>query len=752
MTIKNFKNILLFIVTIIYFFFAFKDQSFSEIYDLLYQIDLFILISVIFLTTIGLYLTSLRLKFSLKFFKIDTSFIIINKINIFGQLLGSIFNNLFGSIFGRGLIANEYNLIPKIIPFITLYEKLLMLFSMLVINFLLFFYNSNYYENFNINYGLSSFFFTLITILINIFIIFIFFFNNFKNIFKIAIKFLFSINNFFIVTICLCVSIITILSYSLISLNFINNDINILNIFFIFGVVAFISALPISYSGWGIRELSTVYLFQFFGYEQSIGLIAALLMGIISLITLLINYLIINSLKIKTDYKKYLNFDKVEKNFENFILIFTFLSLIFIFINFNYIFKIPVFGNIVSINLSDFFTIIISIIFLFDVYIKKINLKNIWIYKHVPHFLLSFGFFIIYGLIIAYFNNGIGNWALVNKAFGYLILISYFFTGSYFINKFDKSAVNYFVNIFIISGLFIYIFKFLTIGYLSYQNLSFLVWNYENFNSLVYNRNAFAFCLLINFILLININKNKYFIYTTSFLFFLLYLSMSKTAIILIICYLILSLILNKISLIEILKISLCVIILVLINFFTIKDGNLSELKIQILEPLKSEVVEVIPQDLSRQINSIIVPRKELLIIGLKIWKEKPIFGHGLGSTRFMVYDKIDKEKKGISSLSRTPISLHNTFLWIVCETGLVGLIIFIFFPLLITIKILRNKFVNNNKLNIQDFSFLVIVSLSMLFSLTHDILYQRILWIALGIIVSKSILNIKYEDKNKFS
>ena len=67
--------------------------------------------------------------------------------------------------------------------------------------------------------------------------------------------------------------------------------------FFIFGIVTLISALPISYSGWGIRELSTVYLFKYFGYDQSVGLLTALLVGLISLIILLINYFIINNIK-----------------------------------------------------------------------------------------------------------------------------------------------------------------------------------------------------------------------------------------------------------------------------------------------------------------------------------------------------------------------------------------------------------------------------------------------------------------------
>ena len=146
MTFKNFKNLLLFFASLIYFYYALKDQSFLDLYNIIHEID-YLIILIVFLSSLGLYITSLRLKFCLKFFEINASFFLISKINIFGQLLGSVFNNLIGSIFGRGVIAKEFNFFPKIFPFITLYEKLLMLFSMLVINFFFFFIILNIGKN-----------------------------------------------------------------------------------------------------------------------------------------------------------------------------------------------------------------------------------------------------------------------------------------------------------------------------------------------------------------------------------------------------------------------------------------------------------------------------------------------------------------------------------------------------------------------------------------------------------------------------
>ena len=60
-----------------------------------------------------------------------------------------------------------------------------------------------------------------------------------------------------------------IFSYSIIAIS--NFKINLFNLLFIFRTLTFISALPISYSD-GIRELSAIYLFKYFYYEQSISL------------------------------------------------------------------------------------------------------------------------------------------------------------------------------------------------------------------------------------------------------------------------------------------------------------------------------------------------------------------------------------------------------------------------------------------------------------------------------------------------
>ena len=185
---------------------------------------------------------------------------------------------------------------------------------------------------------------------------------------------------------------------------------------------------------------------------------------------------------------------------------------------------------------------------------------------------------------------------------------------------------------------------------------------------------------------------------------------------------------------------------------FVFKGQDLQKYNFTTLDKFKNKEVIKPPQEISRQINSIIMPRSELINIGIRIWKEKPIFGHGLGNTNYMVYERYKHKTQFPSILKKTPISLHNTFLWLICEMGLVGLIIFIFYPIRITSSLILSKIKKREYFNNQDFSFLSIIFLTISFSMTHDILYQRIFWIVLGIIISKSIFNLKYEAKVKIT
>jgi O-antigen ligase len=108
----------------------------------------------------------------------------------------------------------------------------------------------------------------------------------------------------------------------------------------------------------------------------------------------------------------------------------------------------------------------------------------------------------------------------------------------------------------------------------------------------------------------------------------------------------------------------------------------------------------------------------------LKLIQEKPIFGHGLG-----IGLKRSENLLGYSNI------IHSTPLWLLVETGIAGTFFFLglFFVLL-------RRFYKDSKETGEPFSqacFMVLITFA-LFSIVHEMLYQRALWFILGIGMSQ--------------
>lgn len=109
------------------------------------------------------------------------------------------------------------------------------------------------------------------------------------------------------------------------------------------------------------------------------------------------------------------------------------------------------------------------------------------------------------------------------------------------------------------------------------------------------------------------------------------------------------------------------------------------------------------------------------------LWRESPILGAGLGVFFF----------KSTTWLEH-PQVVHNTLLWILTELGILGLMAFCYIIYVIWKFIISNKTfpIARNAL-----FFLLIVFL--LFSLVHEIFYQRMFWLILGLLLAKRSIRI---------
>ena len=107
--------------------------------------------------------------------------------------------------------------------------------------------------------------------------------------------------------------------------------------------------------------------------------------------------------------------------------------------------------------------------------------------------------------------------------------------------------------------------------------------------------------------------------------------------------------------------------------------------------------------------------------VALDQWTDSPVFGIGLGGFKNRYQDP--------SSDGSAPI-LHNSALWLLTETGLVGLIAFLAAFIWIAAALYRQRRSGNDVIPLALLTLVVFAVMSQL----HDLFYQRVLWLVIGL------------------
>lgn len=111
----------------------------------------------------------------------------------------------------------------------------------------------------------------------------------------------------------------------------------------------------------------------------------------------------------------------------------------------------------------------------------------------------------------------------------------------------------------------------------------------------------------------------------------------------------------------------------------------------------------------------------------IEMWQSNPIFGAGLGA---FIAAHMNEFKD--------PLTIHNTALWMLTEMGLVGFILFLSIPLAFLSHLWEQWKIELKK---DDFALILIGITFTLFSQTHDMLYQGVFWLLLGILVTNTFI-----------
>ena len=376
-------------------------------------------------------------------------------------------------------------------------------------------------------------------------------------------------------------------------------------------------------------------------------------------------------------------------------------------------------GNL-AVNLADPFVIVTAIMFL-SIWAIQLHRPKLWNIKYFNLGLACFVTMIGYGVSVAYFNFGGNHWGIFNRGIGVLVVLSYLFCGAFLASSLSKSTVIRVAKTIIISCLAAFILQKIFIPVLSFEDMRMLNWSPVHFKGMLGNRNALSVLVLLPMAVHIAYAGKASKIgnwLPIGIALFLLLQSGSRTGLICCACVLIAALIFKSISWQNLLKAILATIgftALLQLLFFIGSSGQINQTMI---------VGDQIHQ------NTLInhQDRIQNYLSGFSMWMDYFIFGAGIGAF-------IERE---------VTTTIHNSTLWIAAETGVIGLLLFAILPFSIT----RHIWKAQRPLNPQILSILFCTIIIILFSQAHEILYQRVIWLLIGMIAVNDIFKFNINSK----
>lgn len=396
---------------------------------------------------------------------------------------------------------------------------------------------------------------------------------------------------------------------------------------------------------------------------------------------------------------------------------------------------ITILDNPLRISASDLLLpLLLGVVFILSIKgVKFIDLKkeNIW------KLLLFITIWMTYSLFNGYFNTGnLEKWSLINKYIGWFVLIAYFIVGVWIGRQGEKKQELFIATFIIVAWV---IASYGLFGH--YTNLYGI--NFEHINlpkvirieGLFANANAYGIACASIIILQLSCAANeKYFtksvhIFTLSLLTLALLFSYSRSAWLGFLLALVFMISMQK-GVLKYLLLAFFVAFLLHIsiiktsNIISVRGAEYSEIK-KHYNRQKRQMNLSKRLDISRSVEkqSIgITSRIDLFKYGLTYWKHKPITGIGIGSYKvFSMRENVNKYG----------YQLHSSFLWILVEMGIIGICLFSALFINLFRRLLMNEDTHKKYMTTGIAGVLLVMLGS---SVGAEVLYQRYLWILLGI------------------
>lgn len=466
-------------------------------------------------------------------------------------------------------------------------------------------------------------------------------------------------------------------------------------------LVMLAASLPVSFAGWGIRELSAIAALGAIGVSAHASFIVALLMGIISLfaIACLLPFAIgardlevANTNKVgatkslSADYSAMLGI----------VLPLAVATAVFFQI------FVPLNRGLLNVNLADPIAVLGGSFFVVQHFKKG---WPHWRYRELNYFISLVTLTVVFGYLHGLISFGWSDWAFSNKLIGWFVLLCYGATGALIVRQAGNEGFDLLLKTFVGVAASIVIFELCILFAYRAGAHSLVSVFILPFQGLSQNRNAFALLLLLALTALIVSRWWRGDVLAGIVLIGIWY-SGSRSVFLALPFVLLIAQYIKIISWLFVVR-SIAVALLLL--FIT----TVGPILINILAGTSADSLYDMVKPIVTGSDS---ERMASIVGGFNLFLQHPFFGAGLGA----YYEQ--------QVAAGHPLVIHSVPVWLLAEFGIVGAtviaspILFIFFSEV------------RSKLNETRGALLaLIISGFAVMSVFHEIMYQRGFWILLG-------------------
>lgn len=490
-------------------------------------------------------------------------------------------------------------------------------------------------------------------------------------------------------------------------------DLRLIDVSAAAAVVMLATAIPISFAGWGVREISTVLALGAIGMPVESALVVALQVGVMSLAALmLLSALSLFRKSVCQNQKRPQVASLTRPNFE--MALAWSVPLATATLVFFQIYVPTAQGTKLNVNLADPLAVVGGVLFLLTA-IRTRSWPN-WRVSGLNQNMLLATFAMTVGLVIGWSSVGWTSWALTSKYIGWFVLLAYGLTGALTVSKAGETGRQVFFLTFIAAGAAV---GGVEIVLTAMKRLDATSWSMLRASGVAANPNAFAFQMaLVACAALVVIQSHRLMVVVLAVVLTALLLSASRAGLGAIVLVLVAAVVLLP-SRRRAVAYALLMTAALLASIETIYQVHLFLLNsLQPAAAVSRGVAGLPINPLELMVASPDWERWKTITGGVALFQAHPLFGAGLGA--FAESWRLERGHVQV---------IHSTPLWLLAEFGLVGASLIIL-PFVRTMLLsLANA---SEEQPMATLAFLICFVFAVMASV-HELLYQRPLWLLLG-------------------